>query len=286
MYLSTSNLILIHQIHNFLLSNTYLLSLTLALRHSNVFSLEGATVANPVFSMNQFKIFFFLIESEISFLSQILVLGLYYISSSNVHLDVTIYAWVSWQVRRYMGDMVKVYSITVTNALDGVASSCRACALVPENSKRAGSSCVPCPAGFFINRDANRCQECPANTHLAGRHTYGQDACVACGPGSISNKVETPQSANGTKWHLFNSSLRKNNVIFQEHSRCYSDCSFTHTANNRTLTFDLSALSDVASLTIGPSFTSKGTKYFHLFNITLCGHEVTHSSIYYIQKHA
>lgn len=34
-------------------------------------------------------------------------------------------------------------------------------------------------------------------------------------------------------------------------------------------------MSDVASLIIGPSFTSKGTKYLHLFNISLCGHEVT-----------
>lgn len=62
--------------------------------------------------------------------------------------------------------------------------------------------------------------------------------------------------------------------VFQDHSRCYSDCSFSHTENNRTLTFDFSAMSDVASLTIGPSFTSKGTKYLHLFNISLCGHEV------------
>lgn len=86
--------------------------------------------------------------------------------------------------------MVKVYSISVTNAVDGVASSCRTCALVPQNSQQAGSSCVPCPAGFFIDSDTNRCSECPANTHLAGGHTYGQEACVTCGPGSISNKVE------------------------------------------------------------------------------------------------
>lgn len=86
--------------------------------------------------------------------------------------------------------MVKVYSISVTNVLDGVASACRVCALVPQNSQRAGSSCVPCPAGFYIDRATNRCQECPQNTHLAGRHTYGKDACVACGPGSISDKVK------------------------------------------------------------------------------------------------
>uniref|UniRef100_A0A8C9XZ41 Endosome-lysosome associated apoptosis and autophagy regulator family member 2b n=1 Tax=Sander lucioperca TaxID=283035 RepID=A0A8C9XZ41_SANLU len=173
-------------------------------------------------------------------------------SHSMTRNDSVSYTWAfqktnhALDVRHYVSDMVKLYSISVTNVLDGVASSCRACALVPQNSQQAGSSCVPCPAGFYIDRDTNRCQECPPNTHLAGRHTYGQDACVACGPGSISNK---------------------------EHSRCYSDCSFSHTENNRTLTFDLSSLSTPASLTIGPSFTSKGTKYFHLFNISLCGHE-------------
>lgn len=148
--------------------------------------------------------------------------------------------------RQYIDDMVKIYSVSVTNAVDGLASVCRACALVPHNSQQASSSCVPCPAGFYIDRDTNRCQECPPNTHLAGRHTYGEDACVACGPGSISNK---------------------------EHSRCYSDCTFTHSEKNRTLTFDLSPMSDTASLTIAPSFTSKGTKYLHVFNISLCGHQ-------------
>lgn len=71
----------------------------------------------------------------------------------------------------------------------------------------------------------------------------------------------------------------------QEHSRCYSSCSFTHTENNRTLTFDLRPMSDVASLIIGPSFTSKGTKYLHLFNISLCGHEVTVHFIYRTTNH-
>lgn len=63
--------------------------------------------------------------------------------------------------------------------------------------------------------------------------------------------------------------------FFQEHSSCYSDCSFTYTENNRTMTFDLSAMSNVSSLIIGPSFTSKGTKYLHMFNISLCGNKVT-----------
>uniref|UniRef100_A0A3Q3WP99 MRH domain-containing protein n=1 Tax=Mola mola TaxID=94237 RepID=A0A3Q3WP99_MOLML len=56
-----------------------------------------------------------------------------------------------------------------------------------------------------------------------------------------------------------------------DHSLCYSDCHFTHTEGNVTLTFDFSLLGSVGSLMNGPSFTSKGTKYFHHFNISLCG---------------
>lgn len=61
---------------------------------------------------------------------------------------------------------------------------------------------------------------------------------------------------------------------FQERSFCYSDCSFTYAENNRTITFDLSDLSNVSSLVVGPSFTSKGTKYLHMFNVSLCGNKV------------
>ncbi|KAM6985513.1 endosome/lysosome-associated apoptosis and autophagy regulator family member 2-like isoform 2-T2 [Aplochiton taeniatus] len=149
-------------------------------------------------------------------------------------------------VRRYVSDVVKLYSVSVTNVQDGAASGCRACALLSQNSQRSGSSCIPCPAGYYIDTGTNHCKECPPNTYLAGHHTYGRDACVPCGPGSSSNK---------------------------DHSRCYSDCSFFHTENNHTWIFDLSSLSAVASLTNGPSFTSKGTKYLHNFNISLCGHE-------------
>ncbi|KAB5541997.1 hypothetical protein PHYPO_G00086360 [Pangasianodon hypophthalmus] len=146
-------------------------------------------------------------------------------------------------VRRYVSDIAKIYSITITNALDGSASSCHACAMV---SQESGSSCVPCPAGHFIDKDTNQCQECPPNTFLSGHHIYGQEACQPCGPGSKSNK---------------------------EHSLCFSDCSFSHVDQNRTLTYDLSALSSVGSIMNGPSFTSKGTKYYHQFNISLCGAE-------------
>lgn len=82
--------------------------------------------------------------------------------------------------------MAKIYSITISNALDGVAWACRACAI---ESQRPGSACVPCPAGYYIDEETNQCQECPPNTFLSGHHIYGRDACQPCGPGGRSNKV-------------------------------------------------------------------------------------------------
>lgn len=58
-----------------------------------------------------------------------------------------------------------------------------------------------------------------------------------------------------------------------------------------SLTFDFSSLGSVGSLMNGPSFTSKGTKYYHLFNMSLCGGQlaeckdnVTDLSIYETQS--
>ncbi|TKS73375.1 UPF0577 protein KIAA1324-like -like protein [Collichthys lucidus] len=59
--------------------------------------------------------------------------------------------------------------------------------------------------------------------------------------------------------------------FMMDHSLCYSDCHFTYTEGNVSLTYDFSNLGSVGSLMNGPSFTSKGTKYFHQFNISLCG---------------
>lgn len=105
---------------------------------------------------------------------------------SLMYLKVLIRCVFLSQVRQYVNDIAKIYSITVTNAMDGSASGCHACAMM---SQQDGSSCVPCPAGHFINKDTNQCQECPPNTFLSGHHIYGHEACQPCGPGSKSNKV-------------------------------------------------------------------------------------------------
>uniref|UniRef100_A0A4W6DDH4 Endosome-lysosome associated apoptosis and autophagy regulator family member 2a n=1 Tax=Lates calcarifer TaxID=8187 RepID=A0A4W6DDH4_LATCA len=146
-------------------------------------------------------------------------------------------------IRRYVNDVARIYSISVSNAVDGVSSGCRACAL---STQPSSSTCVPCPPGHYIETRTSQCTECPPNTYLVSHTTPGPDACKPCGPGSKSDK---------------------------DHTRCYSDCHFTHTEGNTTLTFDFSLLGSVGSLMNGPSFTSKGTKYFHHFNISLCGEQ-------------
>ncbi|KAJ6666369.1 hypothetical protein lerEdw1_000642, partial [Lerista edwardsae] len=144
--------------------------------------------------------------------------------------------------RKLLNDVAKIYSITVTNAVDGVASSCRACAVGAEPS---GSSCVPCPAGHYIDQDTSQCQECPPNTYLSVHQVYqGQEACVPCGPGSRST---------------------------QDHSACFSDCTLSYSQDNQSLIYDFSNLSRAGAFMNGPSFTARGTKFFHFFNISLCG---------------
>ncbi|XP_024136830.1 endosome/lysosome-associated apoptosis and autophagy regulator family member 2 [Oryzias melastigma] len=143
--------------------------------------------------------------------------------------------------RLFMNDVARIYSVTVNNAVDGVSSGCRVCAL---SAQSTSSACVPCPPGHYIDMDTSQCKECPNNTYLLSHTSQGHEDCKACGPASRSDK---------------------------DHRLCYSDCHFTHTDGNLTLTYNFSLLGSSGSLMNGPSFTSKGTKYFHLFNISLCG---------------
>uniref|UniRef100_A0ABM5GGW2 Endosome/lysosome-associated apoptosis and autophagy regulator family member 2 isoform X2 n=1 Tax=Pogona vitticeps TaxID=103695 RepID=A0ABM5GGW2_9SAUR len=145
--------------------------------------------------------------------------------------------------RKLINDVAKIYSITVTNAVDGVASSCRACAI---GSEQSGSSCIPCSAGYYVEKETNQCKECPLNTYLSVHQVYGQEACVPCGPGSQST---------------------------EDHSACFSDCMLSYIKDNQSLSYDFTSLSRVGSLMNGPSFTARGTKFFHFFNISLCGNQ-------------
>ncbi|XP_006866030.1 PREDICTED: UPF0577 protein KIAA1324 homolog isoform X2 [Chrysochloris asiatica] len=151
--------------------------------------------------------------------------------------------------RKYTNDIAKLYSINVTNAMDGVASYCRPCAL---EASDMGSSCTSCPAGYYIDRDSGACHSCPSNTILKAHQPYGIQACMPCGPGTKSNKI---------------------------HSLCYNDCSLSVSNSARTLNYNFSAMASPVSLAGGPSFTSKGLKYFHHFTLSLCGNQGKKMSI-------
>uniref|UniRef100_A0A8C0CRQ4 Endosome-lysosome associated apoptosis and autophagy regulator 1 n=1 Tax=Balaenoptera musculus TaxID=9771 RepID=A0A8C0CRQ4_BALMU len=145
--------------------------------------------------------------------------------------------------RKYTNDVAKIYSINVTNVVDGVASYCRPCAL---EASDIGSSCTSCPAGYYIDRDSGTCRSCPPNTVLKAHQPYGAQACMTCGPGTKSNKI---------------------------HSLCYNDCTFSVSTPTRTFDYNFLALENTVSLAGGPSFTSKGLKYFHHFTLSLCGNQ-------------
>ncbi|KAM9687417.1 endosome/lysosome-associated apoptosis and autophagy regulator 1 isoform 5-T5 [Trichechus inunguis] len=145
--------------------------------------------------------------------------------------------------RKYTNDVAKLYSINVTNVMDGVASYCRPCAL---EASDMGSSCTSCPAGYYIDRDSGACHSCPSNTILKAHQPYGLQACMPCGPGTKSNKI---------------------------HSLCYNNCSLSVSSSARTFNYNFSALANPVSLAGGPSFTSKGLKYFHHFTLSLCGNQ-------------
>ncbi|XP_057601085.1 endosome/lysosome-associated apoptosis and autophagy regulator 1 isoform X3 [Hippopotamus amphibius kiboko] len=145
--------------------------------------------------------------------------------------------------RKYANDVAKIYSINVTNVMDGVASYCRPCAL---EASDIGSSCTSCPAGYYIDRDSGTCRSCPANTILKAHQPYGTQACMPCGPGTKSNKI---------------------------HSLCYNNCTFSVRTPTRTYDYNFLALENTISLAGGPSFTSKGLKYFHHFTLSLCGNK-------------
>ncbi|NXS53843.1 K1324 protein, partial [Brachypteracias leptosomus] len=142
--------------------------------------------------------------------------------------------------RRYTSDVAKLYSVNVTNVLGGVASFCRHCAPEP------AGSCAPCPPGSALDRGSGSCQPCPPGTYLRGHPSDGTPTCHPCGPGTRSNQLR---------------------------SLCYNNCSFWLPLPGHLLHYDFSALAPGASFSSGPSFTAKGLKYFHQFNISLCGNQ-------------
>ncbi|XP_038139013.1 endosome/lysosome-associated apoptosis and autophagy regulator 1 [Cyprinodon tularosa] len=145
--------------------------------------------------------------------------------------------------RNYSTDAAKIYSIHITNVIGGVAFQCRRC---PATSNK-DSSCVPCPPGHYMANGTGACERCPPNTFIKASQPVGETACVQCGPNTKTNRVYTA---------------------------CLSGCTFRVQKEGEAMqTYDFSPLSNVTSITSNPRFTSRGLRYFHLFNLNLCGTE-------------
>ncbi|XP_053560710.1 endosome/lysosome-associated apoptosis and autophagy regulator 1 [Bombina bombina] len=142
--------------------------------------------------------------------------------------------------RIYAADMAKIYFINVTNAQGGVSSWCQPCAVDTD------SLCISCPPGHYIDKKTSKCTLCPPNTYLRAHQIYGREACVPCGPGTRSNNART---------------------------LCFSDCRVAVPAGGTNLQYDFSSLPNHTSFLGTPSFTAKGLKYYHSFNISLCGNQ-------------
>ncbi|KAK3864258.1 hypothetical protein Pcinc_028364 [Petrolisthes cinctipes] len=149
---------------------------------------------------------------------------------------------VSWEksyqktgsFRLFESDMAKVFNINVTKTIDGGASSCLPCPQAP-----AASGCIPCPAGHYIQRNTTECTRCKADTVVTDPLPYGPESCLPCGLG----------------------------LTAPDHLTCIVQCHLT--IDNRT--YDLSNISNARSMMGSTLFTSSGTKFFHMFNISLCG---------------
>ncbi|XP_066943846.1 endosome/lysosome-associated apoptosis and autophagy regulator family member 2-like isoform X1 [Macrobrachium rosenbergii] len=136
--------------------------------------------------------------------------------------------------RLYETDMAKIFSINVTNTIDGGASTCIPCPQAP-----ATTGCIPCPAGHYIEPNTTECTKCPPDTVVTDPLPYGKDSCLPCGPG----------------------------LTAPDHLTCIVQCRLT--IDNKT--YDLTNISSPRTVIGSTLFTSSGNKFFHMFNISLCG---------------
>uniref|UniRef100_A0A3B4CLQ9 MRH domain-containing protein n=1 Tax=Pygocentrus nattereri TaxID=42514 RepID=A0A3B4CLQ9_PYGNA len=143
----------------------------------------------------------------------------------------------------YSSDFAKIYSVHITNVIDGVASECRQCAL---DSSHKDSACVPCPSGHYMLKGTGMCKSCLPNTFIRPEQPLGEEACIPCGPNTSSNKAR---------------------------SSCVSDCTLAVQYKGETLRYNFSPLANVTHFESSPRFTSKGLRYIHQFSVGLCGTE-------------
>ncbi|XP_068081917.1 endosome/lysosome-associated apoptosis and autophagy regulator family member 2 isoform X2 [Anabrus simplex] len=141
---------------------------------------------------------------------------------------------------RLEDDVARIYSINVTNTIDGGAVMCLPCHLDVEDR-----GCIPCPPGQYIDPNTTACTPCPEDTTVSDPLAYGEEACEPCGPGLTSFDGVT----------------------------CTTKCIF----NISGVQYDLRSLSEPYLVKGNRLFTASGAQYYHLFNISLCGTSLNNS---------
>ncbi|XP_050739422.1 endosome/lysosome-associated apoptosis and autophagy regulator family member 2-like isoform X2 [Eriocheir sinensis] len=147
----------------------------------------------------------------------------------------------SLSLRRFETDVAKIFNINVSNTVEGGASNCLPCF-----QAQTAAGCIPCPAGHYIEKNTTECTPCPPNTVVTAPLPYGPESCIPCGPG----------------------------LVAPDHLSCGAECRL----KVGNYTYDLRNISSPRSLTAGTLFTSSGTKFYHVFNISLCGNTTVNCS--------
>ncbi|KAL3852290.1 hypothetical protein ACJMK2_015952 [Sinanodonta woodiana] len=134
-----------------------------------------------------------------------------------------------------LNSVAKIYSIKVTNTMNGGAEKCQNC---PKGTTQDG--CIPCPEGHYIDPNIMKCIKCPTNTVVYSRSSYGVSSCKPCGPGLVAYMGST----------------------------CISDCTYR---DSQGRDYDFKNLTSFHLIEGGHLFTSKGTQFYRAFNLSLCG---------------
>uniref|UniRef100_A0A8B9K4W9 Si:ch211-233h19.2 n=1 Tax=Astyanax mexicanus TaxID=7994 RepID=A0A8B9K4W9_ASTMX len=164
------------------------------------------------------------------------------------------------------------------------------------------ATCLPCPQGTYSD-GLKECQPCPAGTEPALGYEYKWWNILPANMKSSCFNVANTKCDGMNGWEVAGDHIRSgaggsdNDYLilnlkvpgFSLSSLAQPVCHallsalptpssqdttcMAETRLNHTLQFDFSSLGSTGSIMNGPSFTSKGTKYYHLFNISLCGLE-------------
>lgn len=134
--------------------------------------------------------------------------------------------------RKFSHDTVKIFSITLTNTLDGGASTCEACA----GSSSAGN-CSPCTPSQLWNPTAKRCDSCPPNSIISS----ATGLCTQC-----------PENLTPSLSKKF----------------CISNCRVSIQGGKKA--YDLSPLKGYHQSSTQHFFQVTGESYFHQFNLSFC----------------